>query len=117
MDISDLTNYPNTIYEEISKAVVVPRMVFGSSGVQQTDSILQFRLVSLQDGSSKLQADRYETLSVRLRKARLVYMHEPVMRIVDYLKVQLKGVLQNPEIFDEYHQEEGSGRRRPTDYR
>jgi hypothetical protein len=43
-------------------------------------------------------------------------MHEPVMRIADYLKVQLKGVLQNPEIFDEYH---GEGRLKHcfTDYK
>mgnify|MGYP000948469823 FL=1 len=61
-------------------------------------------MTSLQDGSKKLKDSQYETLIVRITKAKLVYMHEPVMRIIDYLQVQLKGVLTNPEIFDEYHQ-------------
>lgn len=81
-----------------------------------SECMMQFRMTTLEDGSKKLEKDRYETVSVRILKARLVYMHEPVMRIIDYLQVQLKGVLQNPEIFDEYHQE-ADQRRRPTDYK
>ena len=105
MSITDLTNYPNTVYEESNnKAGIIPRMVWGSAGVQRSSEILWFRMTSLQDGSKKLKDSQYETLIVRITKAKLVYMHEPVMRIIDYLQVQLKGVLTNPEIFDEYHQ-------------
>ena len=53
-------------------------------------------MTSLQDGSKKLKDSQYETLIVRITKAKLVYMHEPVMRIIDYHQVQLKGVLTNP---------------------
>jgi len=47
MSITDLTNYPQTVYEEGNMTAVVPRMVWGNTGLLPSEQILQFRKTSL----------------------------------------------------------------------
>lgn len=58
--------------------------------------MLVFSLLSCLDGSKKLKDGKYEVFQLKINKPKLMYMHEPVLRIIDYLKVQLKGAIQTP---------------------
>ena len=84
VEISDLTNYPGTAL----KGVPEPFKLFS---VRENNRLMHFNIMMYADSFTERDLDVSSKVEVELSSVNLVYLHQPVMRIIDYLTYHVLG--------------------------
>lgn len=86
LTLSDLTNYPKTaLMEEIQ-----PFTLF--SVKEKTESLLRFSILIYKVDNPEAPKDIGSTVEMELNSVSIVYLHQPFMRILDYVSYKILGV-------------------------
>lgn len=85
LEINDLTNYPQTAI----KGEIKPYKIFS---VRDGGELLKFSIEIYSESNLKRDLDVSSKLEVELGRLDINYLHQPVMRIVDYLNYHILGV-------------------------
>ncbi|KAL4445126.1 hypothetical protein ABPG74_018854 [Tetrahymena malaccensis] len=119
LQIFDLTNYPNTIYKEEDYKFQRKQEIVGlwyeteellthvkeekPQIYDKKANLLNFNVTILETTSKKFNHSTRETIFVDafINSIHIDFMMQPVMRLIDYLLVQIIGVVTAPEGFKE----------------
>ena len=86
LTLSDLTNYPKTVLlEEIQ-----PFTLF--SVKEKSESLLRFDIFIYKDDNPEAPKDIGSTVEMELNSVSIVYLHQPFMRILDYVSYKILAV-------------------------
>ena len=84
LEINDLTNYPATASNEEFQ----PFKLFT---VRENNSLMHFNIIMYSDQFEDRDMDVSTKIEVDLNSINFVYLHQPVMRIIDYLNYHVLG--------------------------
>ncbi|CAG9311707.1 VPS13_6 [Blepharisma stoltei] len=86
LEISDLTNYPQTaVYQQIK-----PFRLF--SVREHSESLVRFDIFIFKDNHPLKPKNIGSRVNVELSSISMIYLHQPVMRIVDYFNMKILGL-------------------------
>ena len=94
----DLTNYPKTLYQESQYKISQRRELLGIENDSQ--SLMNIKFQSFQPGSPKIVNKIASIAQIHISSVRVDFAMQPIFRILDYVLVQIVGVLTSPEMFD-----------------
>jgi len=86
--LDDTTDYPKTASEHW-KAGTRYRLFSIAEGCSQ---LATFRLVILEDGSEEIQDEFSVFVDVKVTSAKLIYLHQPINRLVDFFDQRILGL-------------------------
>lgn len=86
MQVSDLTNYPST-------AIIQEPKIFKLFSVREhSESLVRFSIFIFKNDHPEKPKDIGSKVNVELSSVSVVYLHQPVMRIVDYFNMKILGL-------------------------
>lgn len=84
LEISDMTNYPATALDQACNE-------FKIFTVRENSKLMQFNIIMYSENYKDRDMDVGNVVDVELNSIDLVYIHQPIMRIVDYLNYHVLG--------------------------
>ena len=96
----DLTNYPNTLHEENEHKLSKRRELLGLDLNTNEKALINVKFMSYQEMCSKIKKNITSEAIINVNSVKVDFAMQPIFRILDYVLVQIVGVLTTPEIFD-----------------
>lgn len=103
----DLTNYPKTLYKESQFNEAKRRQLLGleTTSKEENPPLILIKFSSFQEGNPKIKNNINSMAQIEVSSVRVDFVMQPIFRILDYVLVQILGVLTNPSSFDENKKE------------
>ena len=89
LKLSDMTNYPRTIHLEEDYLNIRPYQLIAAAEGSQNFLSLSFAQYGPKHPNAKLESKVFSFAKVELSSLKIVYLQQPILRLIDYLTGQL----------------------------
>ena len=94
-NLSEMSNYPNTIHSDLNYKKIEPNEIFGVGS--NSESLMKLSVISYDDSSPFVKESVTTVVDLEISPVKFSFYQQVFFRIFDYFLIQILALILNPE--------------------